>query len=87
MQMNNIFLGNYLKYVGSDETLRVSEATVSRCIDAFVAVMAPHYSDIIRFLMKPDEVAKTQQEFFTIAGYYINELHLLSKKYATFSNF
>ena len=87
MQMNNIFPGNYLKYVGSDETLRVSEATVSRCIDSFVAAMAPHYSDIIRFPMKPDEVAKTQKEFFTIEGYYINELHLLSNKYATFSNF
>ena len=68
MQMNNIFPGNYLKYVGPDETHRVSEATVSRCIDAFVAAMAPHYSDIIRFPMKPDEVAKTQKEFFTIAG-------------------
>ena len=63
-----MFSGNYLKYVGSDETLRVSEATVSRCIDAFVVAMTPHYANIIMFLTKPDEVAKPQQEFFAIAG-------------------
>ena len=83
----NIFPGNYLKYLRSDETLRVSEATVSRCIDAFLAVMTPHYSEIIGYSSKPEEVAKTQQEFFTIAGLKLSEFPLLICIYATWSYF
>ena len=60
--------GNFMTQVGTDEKIRTSKPSVSRCVERFCLALKPHFEEFIKFPKTEEEVRKTQEDFHSIAG-------------------